>query len=234
MPVASLTADKDDSFAAGSATDQLARALGQAAPPGGIVAVLLVRRGEATLVLLDCVVDLAQPLHVRQRPAERREVPVGLRTEAPDAARLRCSGERVQLDLGGELVALRGRRRRHVADAPLADNVFRAALHIGHIVPDRFWFGQRTRIMGYTCLRRSRNPRIWFGYAESDSRPRGSEDPHPRRPSASPCASRAPPPRGVAPPARRCGAGAPSSRRAARGTSRAAAARAPGRAARRS
>src|SRR5581483_1454731 len=78
---------------------------------------------------LDRIVDLTKPLHVRQRPAERGEVAVGLDTEAATPPRQTFAGERVQLGVLGELLPLGLRRRRDVADPPLADDLLGPALH---------------------------------------------------------------------------------------------------------
>ena len=61
-------------------------ALGDRPPRGRVVAVLLVGGGERLEVLLGVSLDLAQPHHVRQRPAERGEVPVGLGAEVAQPA----------------------------------------------------------------------------------------------------------------------------------------------------
>ena len=72
--------------------------------------------------------DLAQPPHVGQRPAERGEVVVGLDAEVAQAPPQRLADQRVQLAVGLEALALLLRRRRHVANPPLADDLLRPAL----------------------------------------------------------------------------------------------------------
>src|SRR5581483_4960348 len=101
--------------------------LGDAAPVGGPLGV---RRREPALVLADQLLDLPQALHVRQRAAERRDVGVGLGAEVAEPAPQSRTDERVDVAVGREPLALPLRRRRHVADAPFAEDLLCArSLH---------------------------------------------------------------------------------------------------------
>jgi len=100
----------------------------EAPPCLGLVAMLGVRLDEARAMTLRFVVDLTRAQHVRQRAAERREIGVRLHAEAADTPRQRPADERIGLVLAREAVPLRRRRRGHITDPPLADDLLRPAL----------------------------------------------------------------------------------------------------------
>src|ERR687887_222962 len=95
------------------------------ARPAPVAGPLRVRLGEAREVELDLRLDLAQAPHVRERAAQRREVRVRLGPEVADAPAQGPADERVELPIRLEQLALHLRRRRDVADPPLADDLFR-------------------------------------------------------------------------------------------------------------